>query len=132
MSDPPVIDHLSVGVASLAEGRAFYDRVLAVLDVFPVLTPRHERAGYGRKGGWPVFWIEQPADGAPTGGKGTHVCVTASSRAAVDAFHAECLAAGGSDDGPPGLRPQYHPAYYGAFVRDPWGNKLEAARHVPE
>ena len=62
---------------------------------------------------------------------GTHICFTTVSRAMVDAFHAEALAAGGTDDGKPGLRPKYHPNYYGAFVRDPWGNKLEAAFHGP-
>jgi catechol 2,3-dioxygenase-like lactoylglutathione lyase family enzyme len=82
-------------------------------------------AGYGRE--FPEFWIGHPHDGQPAStGNGVHVCFKAASQEEVDAFHAEALAQGGTDDGPPGLRPEYMPNYYAAFVRDPDGNKIEA------
>jgi catechol 2,3-dioxygenase-like lactoylglutathione lyase family enzyme len=82
-------------------------------------------AGFGVDGK-PSFWV---AERAPVGGS-FHVAFTASSRPAVDAFHAAALAAGGRDNGGPGPRPQYHPTYYGAFVLDPDGNNIEAVCHA--
>lgn len=141
MSEPPthlpgrsrVIDHVSVGVAGVAAARAFYDAALAPLGVVAVMAPEGAGgAGYGRPGGWPIFWIQEPVNGAPTSaGNGAHVCFAAGSPDAVDAFYVAALSAGGEDAGAPGLRPEYHPTYYAAFVRDPWGNKLEAVRHGP-
>ena len=78
--------------------------------------------------GKPYFWFGD--DGAP--GQHTHVAFAVDSRAKVDAFHAAALAAGGRDNGAPGLRPHYHPDYYGAFVLDPDGHNIEAVCHLPE
>lgn len=76
------------------------------------------------------FWVLRPYDRKDaTPGNGAMVAFEATSRAAVDAFHAAALAGGGSDEGPPGLRTHYHPSYYGAYVRDPEGNKLCAVCH---
>jgi catechol 2,3-dioxygenase-like lactoylglutathione lyase family enzyme len=75
---------------------------------------------------YPEFWVQVPIDGRPAGvGNGSHVCLLAPDRAAVDAFHAAARAAGGTDEGAPGPRPHYGAAYYGAFVRDPDGRKIE-------
>ena len=78
------------------------------------------------------FWVLRPHDkNDATPGNGAMVAFEAATRAAVDAFHAAALAGGGSDEGPPGLRTHYHPDYYGAYVRDPEGNKLCAVCHRP-
>jgi catechol 2,3-dioxygenase-like lactoylglutathione lyase family enzyme len=125
-----VVDHLSVGVASVDRAKVFYDRALAPLNIVAVLVDEAAGVGYGRPGGWPIFWIQRPLNGAaPDGGNGVHVCFGASSRSEVDAFYAAALEAGGAEDGQPGLRSEYHPHYYAAFIRDPWGNKLEAVHH---
>ena len=122
----PTLDHISLGIADHARATAFYDAVLAPLGI----VRRFEEAGaagYGATGDRADFWIGPPHDGRPaTAGNGVHVCFAAPSRAAVDAFHRAALAHGGTDDGAPGLRPEYHPDYYGAFARDPDGNKIEA------
>ena len=81
--------------------------------------------GYGRER--PVFWLHEGA-----AGPGRHVALLARNRADVDAFHKAAMAAGGRDNGGPGLRPQYHADYYGAFVLDPDGNNIEAVCHHPE
>lgn len=92
-------------------------------------------AGYGGEGRpEPVFWIgaARGAPGpAPVTPEGQHVAFRAPSRAAVDAFHRAALAAGGRDNGAPGLRPRYHAAYYAAFVLDPDGHRIEAVCHAP-
>ena len=83
-------------------------------------------AGYGRDR--PTFWISEGEKQSPA----THVALVAENRAQVDAFHGAALAAGGTDNGGPGLRPHYHEHYYGAFVLDPDGNNIEAVCHAPE
>ena len=88
-----------------------------------ILEPADGVVGLGAR--LPDLWIAQ--SDAPTV---AHVALRAEDRAAVDAFHAAAVAAGGSDNGPPGLRPQYHPGYYGAFVLDPDGNNVEAVHHT--
>jgi catechol 2,3-dioxygenase-like lactoylglutathione lyase family enzyme len=91
--------------------------------------------GYGEIGSdHPRFWIGMPerADAGANAKGGTHVCFAAARRKDVDAFHAAALAAGGKDNGKPGLRPHYHANYYGAFAFDPDGNKIEACSHHPE
>lgn len=126
-----LIDHVSVGVADIDRARAFYDQALAPLGIKRVMD-FGQWAGYGVTK--PEFWIGVPAEGSGegTGAAGTHIAFTAPSREAVDAFHREALWAGGTDNGAPGLRPHYHPEYYGAFVIDPDGNRIEAVCHRPD
>jgi catechol 2,3-dioxygenase-like lactoylglutathione lyase family enzyme len=123
-----VLDHLSLGVADLPRAVAFYDAALAPLGYVRLWA--HERgAGYGPAGSEdePLQLRAQPNARAP--GPGWHLALAAPSRAAVDGFHAAALAAGGTDEGAPGLRPQYGPGYYAAFVRDLDGHRLEAVLH---
>ena len=127
-----MIDHISVGANDIAAARAFYLPVLATLG----LTVSEELAGryvdFGAPGsGGPEFSIETPTDGrAATPGNGVQFAFRAPSRLAVDAFHAAALAAGGTDAGAPGPRPHYGSYYYGAFVFDLDGNKIEAVCHA--
>ena len=86
-----------------------------------------EVGGFG--GEFPFFWVSHRGRGAQSG---VHVAFTAKDRPMVDAFHAAALEAGGTDNGGPGVREIYHPAYYGAFVLDPDGNNVEAVCHRPE
>ena len=120
-----MIDHINIGVADLAASRPFYERALAPLG-YEVIMDRPYGVGFG-KGGKPDFWISDRPSSAPL-----HVAFAADDRATVDAFHREALAAGGRDNGPPGLREHYHPSYFGAFVLDPEGNNVEAVTHRPE
>lgn len=125
MSDnPSILSHISVGVSDPARAAAFYDAVLATIGARRILEEGGAVA-YGKL--YPEFWVGPPHDGrAPSPGNGAHFAFSAASRAEVDAFHAAALAAGGTDDGAPGLRPEYGPEYYGAFARDLDGNKIEA------
>ncbi len=119
-----IIDHLSVGVRDVARSRAFYEPVLGTLGLRPVhiFTPA---IAFGDT--QPVFWITLPLNqDAATPGNGVHVCFRAPSQTAVQAFHAAGLAAGGRDAGEPGLRVQYLPTYFAAYLFDPDGNKIEA------
>ena len=119
-----MIDHLSIGVRDMKAARKFYDAALGTLG-YKCLSPGDDFAGYGDRSA--VFWLltaEHPVPADPK--SGLHVCFAASSRAAVDAFHAKALAAGGKDNGEPGLRPDYDANYYAAFVVDPDGYRLEA------
>jgi catechol 2,3-dioxygenase-like lactoylglutathione lyase family enzyme len=119
-----VLDHVSIGVRDLAASRRFYDAALAPLG-YRCLTATADQAGYGRDTA--VFWIgSSPSPVPPDPESGLHFCFTAESRRAVDAFHAASIKAGGTDNGAPGLRPQYSDAYYAAFVHDPDGYRLEA------
>ncbi len=122
-----MLDHVTFGVTELERSTRFYDRAFAPLGVrrlFDDPDPAANAAGYGDQRPW--FWI---AEHDPTHGK-LHIAIRAASREAVDAFHREALAAGGKDNGAPGLRPRYHPGYYGAFVLDPDGHNIEAVFHV--
>lgn len=130
------IDHVSVGVADMKRAKAFYDAALAPLGMTPVFPLEIDGAlvavGYGTPQK-PTFWIGLPIDQhAASAGNGVHVAFRAENRAAVEAFYRAALEHGGVDDGAPGLRPEYHPNYYGAFVRDPDGNKIEAVSHGGE
>jgi catechol 2,3-dioxygenase-like lactoylglutathione lyase family enzyme len=119
-----MLDHLGLAVADYARSRRFFQQALAPLD-YTLLLEFGTAAGLGV--GRPDFWIAQ---GSPTGP--VHVAFGCASRKQVDAFHAAALAAGGRDNGAPGVRAQYHPTYYGAFVLDPDGNNVEAVCHAPE
>jgi len=124
-----MIDHLSVVVSDYAKSKAFYAQALAptgharVVEL-PAKPGGQPSAGFCHKDG-SDFWIGQGAAVQPP----IHVAFRVPTRAAVDAFHAAAIAAGGRDNGAPGLRPQYHAHYYGAFVLDPDGHNIEAVCH---
>lgn len=121
----PAIAHVSLGTNDIDAALAFYDRVLATIGLTRLVDMPDIGAAYGR--GEPEFWVHLPADEqSATTGNGVHVAFRAREVAEVDAFHRTALDAGGADDGSPGLRPHYGPHYYGCFVRDPDGNKIEA------
>jgi len=121
-----VIDHVSISVDDFAKALAFYDATLAPLGVQRLVT-RPDHAGYGMPGR-PMFWINHVV--GQGGGASGHIAFMADDRAAVDAFHRAALAGGGRDNGAPGLR-NYHPSYYGAFIVDPEGHRIEAVCHRP-
>lgn len=128
-----MIDHMGFAVSDFARAKEFYAKALAplgytlILEVTPEMTEvGNAAAGFGMDGK-PDFWI---------GSEGklnwpVHVAVLAKTRAAVDAFYEAALAAGGKDNGAPGIRAHYHPDYYGAFVLDPDGHNIEAVCHAP-
>jgi catechol 2,3-dioxygenase-like lactoylglutathione lyase family enzyme len=120
-----VIDHVSLGVADLDRAARFYQAVLGAIG-FAKLEVRPATVGFGKR--YPEFWLNhRPAMAAVSADTGAHVCVRARSSEAVDAFYAAALAAGGSCDGPPGVRrPHRTGGYYAAFVRDLDGNRVEA------
>jgi catechol 2,3-dioxygenase-like lactoylglutathione lyase family enzyme len=123
-------DHMSFGTTDLERSMAFYEQALAPLGIkrimqFPDENGRIRTAGYGDDR-FPYFWLGR---GGPLEGR-LHVAFRAGSREAVDSFYAAALAAGGTDNGAPGLRPEYHPGYYGAFVFDPDGINVEAVHHT--
>jgi catechol 2,3-dioxygenase-like lactoylglutathione lyase family enzyme len=122
-----MIDHLGIGASDLARSRDFFLAALRPLGATLAMEDPVGGVGIGQAGK-PALWLSQ-VEQAPTP---LHIAFTASSRAQVDAFHAAALAAGGRDNGPPGLRPHYHPHYYGAFVIAPDGHNIEAVCHAPE
>ncbi|MGB6397173.1 MAG: VOC family protein [Bradyrhizobium sp.] len=129
-----MIDHIGFPVSDFERSKAFYLKALAPLDYGLVMEMMQDRppgeapaAGFGAKGK-PDFWI---------GGEGgldkpLHVAIVAKDRAVVDAFYKAAIAAGGRDNGAPGIRAHYHANYYGAFVLDPDGHNIEAVCHKPE
>lgn len=120
-----MLHHVSVGVSDVPRAAEFYDTVLAALGYKRTAQHLPFALAYGE--GVSEFWIQRPHDRrAATSGNGVHVAFAARSREAVHRFHEAALASGGADEGPPGPRPDYGPDYYGAFVRDPFGNKIEA------
>jgi catechol 2,3-dioxygenase-like lactoylglutathione lyase family enzyme len=128
-----MLDHVGFPVSDYARSKAFYLRALAPLGYGLAMEVSPEQTGGGSQGGFgpqgrPQFWI---GTGKPVQGQ-VHFAFMARDRAAVRAFHDAALKAGGKDNGPPGLRPQYHANYYGAFVLDPDGHNIEAVCHLPE
>ncbi|MCW4461837.1 VOC family protein [Sphingomonas sp. BT-65] len=122
-----MIHHVSVGSSDLERSRIFYQAVIPLLG-YRLVSEDEQSLDYGS--GVFAFSVERPLDGEPaTGGNGTHIAFEARNRAAVDAFHREGLAHGGRDAGAPGLRPEYDANYYGAFLFDPDGNKVEAVTY---
>jgi len=122
--NPSIISHISVGTNNFDQAVAFYDKVLPTLGCKKIME-HPGAAAYGRA--FPEFWVQTPIDGKPaTVGNGSHIGFIADSKQAVHAFHEAALQAGGTDDGAPGPRPDYTDAYYGCFIRDPDGNKIEA------
>jgi catechol 2,3-dioxygenase-like lactoylglutathione lyase family enzyme len=132
-----MIDHVGVTCADFARSRAFYEGALAPLGLTVQMTVERERTGgyegcgFGRDGK-PEFWIGAPVGGGPDRPGAVHIAFRAPDRGGVDAFFRAALAAGGRDNGGPGLRPHYHANYYGAFVLDPDGNNVEAVCHAPD
>jgi catechol 2,3-dioxygenase-like lactoylglutathione lyase family enzyme len=126
-----MLDHVSLGVSDLDRSRRFYDAALGPLGLVRTVDFGGRGSDYGTAPG--VFGVEftitREALVAPAAGM--HICFRAPDRAAVRAFHAAALAAGGRDDGPPGIRTVYHADYYAAFVLDPDGHRIEAACHTP-
>jgi len=128
-----MIDHTGVTVADFPASRAFYESALAplglikVMELGPEITGGVHTAGFGAAHK-PEFWISSAGKAVEAA---VHIAFRATSRAQVDAFHAAALAAGARDNGAPGLRPHYHPNYYGAFVLDPDGHNIEAVCHEP-
>lgn len=123
-----MFSHVTLGTNDWAKAKPFWIAVMATLDV-DVFMERDEGIAFGEMIG-PKIFIGPAFDGNPaTNGNGTHIAFLAKSRETVDAFYKTAMAHGGSDEGPPGLRPHYHPNYYGAYVRDPDGNKLQAVCH---
>ena len=126
------LDHIGVSVSDFGKAKAFYVRALAPLGIAIVMevpksfTGTADFVGFG-KDRKPDFWITDAGSTSPH----LHLAFVASNRAEVDAFYATAIAAGGMDNGPPGLRPHYHPNYYAAFVFDPDGHNIEAVCHSP-
>ncbi len=129
-----MIDHVGVSVANVKRSKAFYDAALApigirmIMEVPGSVTESGGTAcGYG-KDGKPFFWFGDKEKV----GAGFHIAFAVDRRKLVDAFYKAALAAGGKDNGAPGLRPHYHAHYYGAFVHDPDGHNVEVVCHLPE
>lgn len=119
-----MIHHVSVGSNDVARAKAFYDPVMEAMGL-KCLKSRDGAVDYGSTR--LIFSIETPVDGEPaTAGNGVHIAFDVEERGQVDAFHAAGLANGGTDAGAPGVRPKYDANYYGAFLFDPDGNKVEA------
>lgn len=120
-----MMSHVSIGVTDFAASLKFYDQVLGTLGATRIMDHPGATA-YGKH--FPEFWVQTPHDGQPPSvGNGTHFGFTADSKAQVDAFFAAAIKAGATADGEPGPRSDYGPAYYGCFVRDLDGHKIEAA-----
>lgn len=124
-SNPSILSHVSLGSNQFEQALAFYDRVLPTLGCKRILA--HPGAvAYGRE--YPEFWVQTPIDGRPASvGNGTHIGFIAPNKEAVHAFHQAALEAGAVDEGAPGPRAEYGDPYYGCFVRDLDGHKIEAA-----
>jgi catechol 2,3-dioxygenase-like lactoylglutathione lyase family enzyme len=124
------LDHVAISTADYAVSLAFYEKALAPLGIKTHMKFEGEDgnvAGLGSE--QPFLWI---GDGGKITGGRIHLAFSAPNRAAVDAFYAAAIAAGGKDNGGPGLREHYHPTYYAAYVYDPDGHNIEAVCHAPE
>lgn len=127
-----MIDHISVYVSDLDKSRRFYGAALPPLGYRPLMEAPKEFTGGSRYFGWEDaaetdFYINEGPRNEPR----LHIAFRAESRKQVADFHQAALAAGGTDNGAPGLRPEYHGDYYGAFVLDPDGHNVEAVCHTP-
>jgi catechol 2,3-dioxygenase-like lactoylglutathione lyase family enzyme len=128
-----MIDHTGLVVRDFECSKSFYRQALApigyqlLMELPAAVTGHTDVAGFGEPPK-PDFWISRGTPNQPP----IHIAFRVNTRAEVDAFHRAALAAGGTDNGAPGLRPHYHPDYYGAFVHDPDGHNIEAVCHAPE
>ncbi len=121
------LDHIGIKTVDFKIAKAFYEKALAPLDITPIMVMEEDHfsgAGFGRDGK-PDFWISSGESATSP----IHICFAARSSHEVDAFYAAALAAGARDNGAPGIRKEYHPGYYGAFVFDPDGHNIEAVFH---
>ena len=136
-----MLDHVSIRVVDYDRSRQFYQAALKPLG-YTLAMETASGAGF-RRGPIPSFWVKQgrptgvagnalPHELAGCGGAAVHIAFASDDRAAVDAFYHAALAAGGLDNGAPGVRPEYHASYYGAFVLDPDGYNVEAVCHKAE
>jgi len=121
-----IIDHIGLAVGDYQQSKRFYTQALAPLGI-ELIMEIEGWAGFGRSGK-PEFWFGEHAEKQNP----MHIAFLAQNRAQVDEFYDAALAAGGRDNGPPGVRAIYHPDYYGAFVLDPDGHNIEAVSHVAE
>ncbi len=126
------IDHMGIGVSDVSHAQAFYESALRPLGITLVMSiatdplgSRPRRLGFG-SGGKPFLWLHD----APAPSHGVHIALIAESRESVDAFHSAGIAAGGQDNGAPGIRPHYHSCYYAAYVLAPDGVNLEAVCQI--
>ena len=123
--NPSIISHVSLGTNNFAKARAFYEKVLAALGA-RVIMEHPGAIAFGKQ--FPEFWVQTPHDGGKAAtANGVHFAFVAQSKAEVDAFHETAIAAGGKDEGKPGGRSDYGEPYYGGFIRDLDGHKIEAA-----
>jgi catechol 2,3-dioxygenase-like lactoylglutathione lyase family enzyme len=128
----PLIDHISLSVSNLVQSKSFYSKALAPLGIGVAMeipqsvTGNVDIVGFG-KNGKGELWVAPLGKQTPP----AHIAFLAASRGEVDAFYQAAMAAGGKDNGGPGVRPHYHEHYYGAFVLDPDGNNIEAVCHRP-
>jgi catechol 2,3-dioxygenase-like lactoylglutathione lyase family enzyme len=127
-----MLDHVSLGVKNLERSRLFYDAALRPLGLVRTVDFQARGSDYGAMAGQLGVELTITIEQNVTPLAGMHLCFRARDRSAVRAFHAAALAAGGTDDGFPGLRLDYHPDYYAAFVLDPDGHRIEAVCHAPE
>jgi len=124
------LDHVAISTADYRKSLAFYEAALAPLGITTLMKFEGEDGNTSGLGSdMPFLWI---GDGGRLTGGRMHLAFSAPNRAAVDAFYAAAIKAGGTDNGAPGLRPHYHPTYYAAFVHDPDGHNIEAVCHAPE
>jgi catechol 2,3-dioxygenase-like lactoylglutathione lyase family enzyme len=122
----PMIDHVTANVTDFQQAKRFYEQALAPLG-YSLQMEFEGAAGFGTGEGIPDFWI-----GSSSERGATHVAFSAGDRASVDKFYEAAIAAGGQDNGPPGLRPDFHETYYAAYVHDADRNNIEAVSHRPE
>jgi len=126
-----MIDHVSIAVRDIGKAQPSSSRGLGPLALAKLREWPDAAVGFGKK--HPEFWLNQrSAMEEVAEDSGVHICLRAPDTAAVDAFHAAALKAGGTSDGAPGLRPEYYATYYAAFIRDPDGNRIEAVTFVRE
>ncbi|MBX9704894.1 MAG: VOC family protein [Gammaproteobacteria bacterium] len=125
-----MLDHIGIEVSDYHRSKEFYETVLAPLG-YELLLEVQGAMGFGKRieqGPVAQLWLHE----GPEPARDMHIAFTAKTRAQVDAFYQAALAAGGEDNGAPGLRPMYHANYYGAFIYDPDGYNIEAVCHAPE
>ena len=118
-----MIDHVSINVRNLSASGAFYDAILGTIGLTRLVV-KTDTIGFGKT--YPEFWLNaRPGSTPAAADSGAHICLRAKTTDAIDAFHRSAIDAGGSDDGAPGMRPEYNDRYYAAFIRDRDGNRIE-------